>query len=105
LSTYTPIDVPGARVTQAIGINDDGQIVGIFLEAGSDFYHGFLKDGTTYTTIDVPGATSTQAIGINNRGQVVGVFSDGLRGHGFLKDGTTYRPKPNKPVTGGNKHR
>jgi hypothetical protein len=31
--TYTELDVPGATITQAYGINDKGQIVGDFSDA------------------------------------------------------------------------
>ena len=31
--TFTPIDVPGASITDALGINDSGQIVGRFVGA------------------------------------------------------------------------
>jgi uncharacterized membrane protein len=84
--TFTTIDVPGATLTNAIGINAHGQIVGGFADAGGAF-HGFLLDGGTFTTIDVPGATFTAAFGINNRGQISGFYVD-VSGteHGFLLD-------------------
>src|SRR4051812_1310373 len=71
--TFTTFDVPGATVTQAFGINDAGQIVGIFRGATGST-HGYLKDGATFTTIDVPGAITTEAHGINDAGQIVGWF-------------------------------
>ena len=39
--TFTPIDVPGATFTDAIGINDRGQIVGDFTDAGGTV-HGSI---------------------------------------------------------------
>ena len=82
--TFTTIDVPGATLTNAIGINAHGQIVGLFRDAGGVF-HSFLLDKGTFTTIDVPGATFTIAIGINARGQIVGEFVDaGGAVHGFV---------------------
>jgi len=84
--TFTTIDVPGATLTNAIGINAHGQIVGGFADAGGAS-HGFLLEEETFTTIDVPGATSTGAFGINNRGQISGFYSDVSGGqHGFLLD-------------------
>src|SRR5438093_1446338 len=84
--TFTTIDVPGATLTNAIGINARGQIVGAYADAGGAF-HGFLLDGGTFTTIDVPGATFSAAFGINNRGQISGFYVD-VSGteHGFLLD-------------------
>jgi probable HAF family extracellular repeat protein len=86
--TFTPIDVPGAMLTVASGINDNGQIVGHFTDATGT--HGFLKDGTTFTPIDVRRATQTFAHGINDNGQIVGHFTDATGTHGFLKDGATF---------------
>jgi probable HAF family extracellular repeat protein len=85
-AVFTTIDVPGADDNVANGINNAGQIVGSFRDAGGVF-HSFLKDGTTFTTIDVPGAFpgSTQANGINDVGQIVGTFTDATGvGHGFV---------------------
>ena len=86
--TVTIIDVPGASETKAVAINNAGQIVGWFGDAGVT--HGFLKDGDTFTTIDVPGADGTMALGINGTGQIVGSFWDATGNHGFLKDGDTF---------------
>jgi probable HAF family extracellular repeat protein len=88
--TFTTIDVPGATLTEAYGINAAGQIVGRFSDATGE-RHGFLKDGATFTTIDVPGALYTEAHGINAAGQIVGGFLDaGFTFHGFLTDGATF---------------
>jgi probable HAF family extracellular repeat protein len=81
--TFTPIDVPGASFTQALGINPSGQIVGHYSDSTGTL-HGFLYDGGVFTPIDVPGAFFTEAHGINPRGQVVGVYDDSTGGHGFL---------------------
>ena len=86
--TFTTFDVPGAGVTQAHGINEMGQIVGIFNNGTGT--HGFLKDGDTYTSLDVPGVGGAEAHGINETGQIVGLFGDDMGTHGFLKDGDTY---------------
>jgi len=88
--TFTTINVPGARLTEAFGINDSGQIVGSFVDSLGT--HGFLQDGATFTTIDVPGAPIflTSARGINDSGQIVGDFPGGFGRLGFLKDGATF---------------
>jgi probable HAF family extracellular repeat protein len=92
--TFTPIEVPGAMFTTAIGINARGQIVGGFRDAGG-VIHGFLLDKGVFTQIDVdvPGATRTEPTGINARGQIVGNFTDasGTR-RGFLLDGGVFTP-------------
>ena len=67
------------------GINNSGQMVGIYQDSAG--WHSFLRssDGVTYTVISVPGASQTTAIGINNLGQVVGYYTAGTGGHGFLR--------------------
>src|SRR5437773_1746503 len=83
-STFSTIDVPGATLTAAIGINDRGQIVGNYVTSGT--MHGFLLDQGTFTTIDVPGASVTGAYEINARGQMVGFYVSGGKTHGFLME-------------------
>ena len=84
--SFTTIDVPGATDTYAFGINDSGQIVGFFREAGKRG-HGFLRARMgAFTTIDVPGAATTSALKINRAGQIAGTFMDaGNKFHGFLR--------------------
>jgi probable HAF family extracellular repeat protein len=84
--TYTTIDDPLATQGEdAICINDNGQIVGDYIDASST-HHGFLYSGGTYTTLDDPLAPTgpgvgTNARGINASGQIVGdyVVAAGLR--------------------------
>src|SRR5581483_10718041 len=45
---YTPFNVIGATQTEATGINDAGQIVGWYIDAG-DILHGFLLSNSIYT--------------------------------------------------------
>ena len=87
---YFTFDPPGSTATSVSGINNSGQMVGIYQDSAG--WHSFLRssDGVTYTTINVPGASQTNATGINNLGQVVGSYTVGTGGHGFLRgaDGT-----------------
>jgi uncharacterized membrane protein len=52
-NTYTAIDYPSARHTAAMGINNNGQIVGNYIDS-SQQGHGFLLSGSTYTRLDAP---------------------------------------------------
>src|SRR6266853_2608707 len=88
--TFTQLDVPGATLTAARGINDAAQIVGFF--SNSTGTHGFLDIGGSFTLLDVPGATSTQARSINNAGQISGVFANSTGTHGFLYTGGSFAP-------------
>ena len=78
--TFTPLDFPLSPAGGATGgINDVGQIVGLF--SNSTGTHGFLDTNGNFTTIDDPdatvttfGTTATEAYGINNKGQIVGIY-------------------------------
>src|SRR6266850_2334828 len=75
--TFTPINLPGASSTQALGINPGGDVVGIYRDA-TGTQHGFLLSGEIFTTIDFPGAVFTSARGIGPGGDIVGSY--GLAG-------------------------
>jgi probable HAF family extracellular repeat protein len=65
----TEFSVPKALATEGIGINDKGEVVGMFVDsAGAQ--HGFLLNNKKYTQIDVPKDSSTEAWDINNAGQI-----------------------------------
>jgi probable HAF family extracellular repeat protein len=70
---YTLLDFPRANLTEAVGINDDGQVVGDYRDSAGRF-HGFFWDAGLFLTFDVPfpEATLTGPNGINNVGQIVG---------------------------------
>jgi probable HAF family extracellular repeat protein len=90
---FTIFDVPGATQTQGYGINDLGQVVGLYYDA-DNHYHGYLRqrDGTI-TTLNAPGAVGTHATEINNSGQIVGYFEEASgKLTGFLLNGGVYIP-------------
>jgi len=69
------LNFPGAVSTQALGLNNKGQVVGDYVDAGG-VMHGFVYNGSTFQSFDVPGSTSTTINGINDKGQIVGFFND-----------------------------
>jgi uncharacterized membrane protein len=83
--TFTSFDAPGSTSTTAWGINDDGAVVGVYLDSAGK-RHGFLLGGGTFTTINYPGALETAARAINSQGDIVGIHIDtaGLPGGGDL---------------------
>jgi uncharacterized membrane protein len=92
--TYKPVNYPhiSGEDTTANGINDAGQIVGLYVD-GLGVYHGYELSGGKYTTLNVPftGATGTSAFGINNSGEIVGQWSDATGNfHSFSLVGGTY---------------
>jgi uncharacterized membrane protein len=107
-TNYVPA-LPGAFVGQANGINDKGQIAGVFNAGSGD--QGYLLSGGTFTTIDVlptgpipvpvnptdgdyPTGATTDPYDINNKGQIVGYFYDpsnpSMGQQGFEYDSGTY---------------
>jgi uncharacterized membrane protein len=86
--SYTTIDVPGATLTNAQGINHQGDIVGAYNDAAG-VQHGYLLSGGRYRMIDFPGARSTFARGINDAGDIVATYVRPVEpttvpAHGFL---------------------
>jgi probable HAF family extracellular repeat protein len=85
---FTTIDVPGALLTNAQGVNQQGDVVGGFTDVAGR-QHGFLRSGGQFRTIDFPAASSTFARGINDAGDIVGSYqrpgeTGGIPAHGFL---------------------
>ncbi len=87
--TTTKIDVPGAVVTVASGINGDGAIVGWYClqPCTPARFHGFMLKDDVRTYIDVPNSSDHPAIGtqpryISPQGVVIGAYLT-------LEDGAT----------------
>jgi hypothetical protein len=90
---FTAINFPKSAGTEATGINDKGNVVGLYLDsAGAQ--HGFVKKGSKYTSIDVTGDTSADAYGINNAGKITvyAINSAGTGYESFLYNGKTFKP-------------
>jgi hypothetical protein len=91
----TILDFPGANLTEATGLNDDGQVVGNYRDSAGKF-HGFFWDAGLFLTIDVSFADAriTAPTAINNVGQIVGFYFDNNvttsfpngHAHGFIYD-------------------
>jgi hypothetical protein len=92
VETYKAVNYPHGTQQYAVGVNDSGQIVGVYLDS-SDAFHGYELNGAKFTTLNVPfvGATGTIPSGINNAGEVVGSWLDSDdNGHSFMLIGGTY---------------
>jgi len=81
---FTTLNIPGAVTSTAIGVNDQGAIVGAFTSSNTD-NRGFLLFQGKFTHFNFPGAESTEANDINNVGQIVGQYDNLQTGqHGFV---------------------
>ncbi len=85
---YTVIG-PLNSPSQALGINNVGQIVGSYVAAGK--VHPFILSAGVYNAVDFPGSTITLPVGVSNAGAVVGFYDnpDGSE-HGFLFQNGTF---------------
>lgn len=88
--SFISFDVPGSTFTGASAINQDGAVVGRYIDKAGTSHGYLLKDGK-FTTIDYPGAVYTNAWGINSQGDIVGVhyedatkIANSVGAHGFL---------------------
>jgi probable HAF family extracellular repeat protein len=87
---FLTLDFPAANQTQAMGINDSGQVVGTIADAGN-YVHGYLWSAGSFTALDAPGnVTGTQAQDINNLGEIVGLYGDGSLLRGYIFANGTY---------------
>jgi len=100
--SFTQLDDPlatGNDGTEAYGINDLGQVVGVyFVSTGQgEILHGFVYSGGIFTTVDDPLTAAipgfgTYATGINDSGQITGYYTDSGRvNHGFVASQNTAR--------------
>jgi probable HAF family extracellular repeat protein len=86
---YSTIRVPGATLVTTRGINNRGQVVGEYRDAGGT-YHRFLWDKGRVVNVDrgpAGGAACCSLFDLNDRGQMVGAYPDtaGVF-HGLLLD-------------------
>jgi uncharacterized membrane protein len=91
--TFTNVGFPGAipNATDALGINDSGQVVGQY-ELPSGALYGYLLSGGSYSQINPFGSPGGTAYGINNSGQIVGFYcaTASCQKNGFVLSGGVY---------------
>jgi len=73
--SITSFQFPGSASTQALGVNNLGDIVGDYILGG--VMHGFVEDPGMFATLDPTGSTATTINGINDVGTVVGFYVNG----------------------------
>ena len=72
--TITTIDPFGSTFTQALGVNDLGEIVGFYTDATGN-QHGYIDNGGVFASFDPPGSVSTTINGLNDKGDIVGFYT------------------------------
>src|SRR6476620_1833632 len=74
---FSAVNFPSASATEVLGINDLGDIVGVYQLPGPLNFHGFLRHNGVLSSIDDPNATfGTMAFGISKTGKVVGSYDN-----------------------------
>jgi len=66
---------PGSVSTQALGINDEGEIVGDYISPGGDMF-GFLDKDGVFSTLDPFSSVAVTVNGINDKGDIVGFYTN-----------------------------
>jgi hypothetical protein len=69
--TIITLDPFSSTFSQALGVNDMGEIVGSYLSPDG-MQHGYIDNNGAFTNFDPPGSASTTINGINDKGDVVG---------------------------------
>jgi hypothetical protein len=74
----TTLDFPGATSTQALGVNDSDEVVGVYTNSDMST-HGFTwTPQGGFATVDDPNGMGTTTInGVNDAGALVGFYVDG----------------------------
>ena len=74
------LSVPGSSMTQALGINDNDEVVGVYQVGTGDnaVMHGFTwTPQRGFQTVDDPHGVGTTTInGVNDQGKLVGFYTD-----------------------------
>jgi Cu/Zn superoxide dismutase len=77
---FTSLAYPGASATQAFGVNDSDEVVGVYTDGSgnSATMHGFTwTPGRGFGSVDDPqGRGATTINGVNDHGDLVGFYTD-----------------------------
>jgi len=73
--TITTIDPFGSTFTQALGVNNSGEIVGFYVDNTTGVQYGYVDNGGVYTSFNLYDSASTTINGVNNLGDIVGFYT------------------------------
>lgn len=93
-ASFIPENFPGSVQTQVIGINNNGETVGFYIDTLGNT-HGFTDVGGTFSTVDDPSGSGsplvTQLLGVNDSGTAAGYYTDaGGNSHPFTYASGTF---------------
>lgn len=87
------LNPPGSIYTTASGINNKGNTVGAYEQAGQNLQgYAYVPASKQYMPLKYPGAVYTIALGVNDADTIVGTFAnaDGVAHGFFLVNGKTF---------------
>src|SRR5262249_39603878 len=91
----TPIDGPDSINTIAFFLNNQGQVVGYWVDAQTRSRRAYVWQKGVFSPIAAPdeGPGGTRAVGVNNHGEIVGGYGDKDHHlHGLLVSHGRYTP-------------
>lgn len=97
--SFSTLAIPGAISSSALDINDQGALVGSFLDSTTGASHGYLIFNGRFAKFQFPGSNSTEANGINNHGTIVGDYDNSSGQHGYrVSAGVFHSIAPSGPA-------
>jgi uncharacterized membrane protein len=74
-NTFVAENAPNSAQTQVIGVNEDQDTVGFFVDA-KGATHGFIRDEGHFKVVAFPNTTFNQLLGVNDLEQAAGYWQD-----------------------------
>jgi hypothetical protein len=82
---FLTLDVPGSIFTLALGLNNNGQVVGDYMDSGGNTQDFVWTSASGFQTIDNPNGIGTTVVnGINDKGVLVGFYGTSPTNSGFV---------------------
>ena len=86
-NSYYDLKYPGASMTIALDLNDNGIVVGYYKENLTGTVHAFMYENGTFIQLEVPGFKGTIfATGINDAGQITGQYWTGTGYASYVRE-------------------
>jgi hypothetical protein len=88
VSAIDPLVASTPRISQALGINNNSELAGFYLDAnGESHAYTYSLSTSAYASVVIGGASSAAATGVNDSGEISGFFTNSTSGKtgGFVR--------------------
>ena len=88
VSAIDPLVASTPRISQALGINNNSELAGFYLDAnGASHAYTYSLSTSAYASVVIGGASSAAATGVNDSGEISGFFTNSTSGKtgGFVR--------------------